>query len=514
MSNEYFRPEKHFAEGNARAIQKQRSIIEHGSRGDLPTFYRFVVIETIFDPAIIDANKISYFEHTLEVANVHLASVLPRNTIIAKRVMTPGTSASVPAMFLFPFFPPAISLPCQPGEHVWVMFENLSGTKNDLGYWMCRIVEPGFVEDANHTHSPRSLDPSFNPSVVSSFEGTNQPRYEFRNGRADERADGRYTIAETASLIADEDVYERILKDTDGSRLSIKEPVPRYKKRPGDVAFEGTNNTLIVLGRDRSGAVASYRFDDVSRAKIAETTPSSDINKPGAGSIDIVVGRGQTSFTGGVEVEAMSISGTPIGHKELGKSIGELVDGEGNPDFLNDRSRVLVAQKTRVDTNFGISGFNSTLGSGQFQGSPIERKDLIDSETGDGAIVIKSDKIRLIARADLEILVTGYTTRDDKGNIVASSSEADYAVLAIKANGDIVFRPSAKGYIKLGGDGANKGLVCSDIPVTAIDGGIIGPPLTTTMGGQFAGSKATVPGDNGPALAQTQAKYANKILVL
>ncbi len=204
MTNEYYKPDKHIAEGVALGIQKQRAAYEHGARGDLPLFYRFVILETIFDPTIVDANKVAYFEHTLQVSNIHLATVLPRNAIVARRVITPGTAASTPAMFLFPFFPPAISMPCQPGEHVWVMFENPTGTKNDLGYWFCRIVEPGFVEDVNHTHPPRGMDPSFNPGIKEQFDGNVAPKYEFRNGRADERDDGRYTIAETAPLVGDE----------------------------------------------------------------------------------------------------------------------------------------------------------------------------------------------------------------------------------------------------------------------------------------------------------------------
>ena len=238
MANEYTKPHSNIAEGVGLEIQKDRAAYEHGARGDLPHFYRFVVLETIFAPSIIDANKVDYFEHSLGVSNVHLAGVLPRNSIVARRVLTPGTAASTPAMFLFPFFPPAISLPCQPGEHVWVMFENPTGTKNDLGFWMCRIVEPGFVEDANHTHPPRGLDPSFNPGLKDQFEGTAAPKYEFRNGRADERDDGRYTLSETAMIPGDEAAYEQLLQETDGGKLAVREAVPRFRKRPGDIAFE------------------------------------------------------------------------------------------------------------------------------------------------------------------------------------------------------------------------------------------------------------------------------------
>lgn len=511
MGNEYSKPHSHIAEGVGKDIQKERAVYEHGSRGDLPAFYRFVVLETIFDPSIVDAAKVDYFEHALGVSNVHLAGVLPRNTIVARRVLTPGTAASTPAMFLFPFFPPTLSLPCQPGEHVWVMFENPTGTKNDLGYWMCRIVEPGFVEDVNHTHPPRGLDPSFSPGLKDQFEGTASPKYEFRNGRADEREDGRYTIAETATLPGDETAYEQLMTQTDGGKLAVREAVPRYRKRPGDVAFEGTNNTLIVLGRDRNGAVAKYKTDDTTKAQVVDSLPDDDDQEPGAGAIDLVAGRGQTDATSGKEVDSTTIAGAPTGNKELGKSAAELVPDEGNPSFLTDRSRVYIAQRTKVDKNFGLDVFNSELGKGTFQGGDPTKKDVKDSDKGDGAIVVKSDKVRLIARSDLEIVVTGYLTRDAKGRLVEDSSEDSWAVVAIKANGDIVFRPAKKGYIKLGGDDADKGVVCTDNPVVAANGGVSGPPLLTTMGGSFAAT--TAGGDDNKAAIPGQGKFANKVLI-
>ncbi|HEY6020935.1 MAG TPA: hypothetical protein VIY48_13850, partial [Candidatus Paceibacterota bacterium] len=97
MTNEFYKPGKDLAEGRALEIQRQRADYEHGARGELPLFYRFVVLETIFDPTIIDANKVAYYQHALEVSNIHLAGVLPRNTIVARRVLTPGTSAVTPA---------------------------------------------------------------------------------------------------------------------------------------------------------------------------------------------------------------------------------------------------------------------------------------------------------------------------------------------------------------------------------------------------------------------------------
>jgi hypothetical protein len=76
-----------------------------------------------------------------------------------------------------------------------------------------------------------------------------------------------------------------------------------------------------------------------------------------------------------------------------------------------------------------------------------------------------------------------------------------------------VFTPSKLGYIKLGGDDANRGIVCSDFPVTPTGGGIVGGPLLTTMGGQFAGAKSANSAGNLGAIAPSLGTYANKVLI-
>lgn len=258
---------------------------------------------------------------------------------------------------------------------------------------------------------------------------------------------------------------------------------------------------MIVLGRDRSGVVAEY--DDTGSV----SKPTTDVNVAEAAVIDIVVGRGQTPQTLGNVIEN-SLENLEI--DRLNNS-----EREGDPDFLNDRSRVLIAQKTPIDRRLGISAFNRTFSEGQIQGNSDARASITDdvsaSPNGDGAVAVKSDKIRLIARSDIEILVTGYT-RDQNGKMISSDNEDDYCAIVLKSNGDIVLRPSAKGYIKLGGDDADKGLVCSDLPVVAIDGIVTGAPLITTMGGQLAGAVAAG-SSNSPALAAGQGKFASKILV-
>jgi len=505
----YEKIDKHVAEGSADRILRERAKYDSGTKGPLPVFYRYVVLETVFDPTVayVDLTKYNYWENALGVSNMEFALALPRNTIIGQRIIDGTSTSSEEPMFLFPFFPSHLAMPCKPGEHVWVMFEAPGIVDTNIGYWFCKITEVGHVDDVNHTHAPRAYESSFVPNLKDLFTDTADAVYEFANGQRD-KADGeRFTIAESIVIPGDDEgAYEKLLTETDSSQLMKYEKVPRYRKRPGDLAFEGSNNTLIVLGTDRTGAAAdlSASPDPAKGVKPGKFDADMDGN---AGMIDLVAGRGQTDDTGGKEVTSKKLDKSEF-NKELGKSGTEISDKEGNPDWKTDRSRVMIVQRTMVDANLGLDSFNTDKfpdGKGK-PGSAVK-----DPSAGSGAIVIKSDKVRIIARADVEILVSGYET-DAKGNVKALDDPDKFAAIVIRSNGDIIFRPSKLGYIKLGGDDADKGLVCSDAPVTAENGGVSGSPLVTTMGGFFAGAKPEG-GNNGPGLSPGLGKFANKILV-
>lgn len=484
---------KELAEGRAREALHQRAAIEHGTLGPTPNIYRFVILDAIFDPQIIDDKKLSYWEHDLGVANIEHARVAPRNSVIARRVQNNASSAVEPVLCLYPLFPPALSLPCRPGEHVWVMFED-PGVRQDLGYWMCRIVTANYAEDANHTHSHRAQDPSFSPGTQDKFDGNTEPVYEFRNGSVGTSQGERFSIAETASIPGDETAYKSIMTESDGGTLSKYESIPRLRKRPSDIVLESTSNAAIILGRDRVGPVAEYT-DTPDRGKVP-AVPQTDSRSDGAAMIDLVVGRGQTPRTGGVVVD------NDLPAKELGKGLEQLSEAEGDLDLLNDRSRVLIAQKTVVDRNFGLNTLNSLFSSG----APIT-DDLTASVDGDGAIVLKSDKIRIVARSDITFTVLGFTRGED-GTMLAKSDPDEAAVVVMKSNGEIVFRPAKSAVLKLGDDDADKAILCTDLPAQVAQGIVSGPPIVSTMGGAIGGSTG-----NAPALASGQGRYASRVLI-
>jgi len=125
------------------------------------------------------------------------------------------------------------------------------------------------------------------------------------------------------------------------------EPVPIFDKTPSEKVIKNTNNSYIVLGRDRPAGVESGY---------------GGLGNTQAGSIDMVVGR---------------MAGTTSGPDS------NITTG---PNFFTDAARIHISQRTDIDTNFALVGdMNSQARSG---------------------VGIKADAVRVIGREGVKI-VTG-----------------------------------------------------------------------------------------------------------
>lgn len=471
-----------------------------------------VIIEVISDPVfIVNDKKKNYWRGVLGVSNMNYADVLPRNTVIAQEL----GGASKP-LFCFPFFPSHLSLPSKAGEVVWAIKQNPTASSIDMMYWMCKVVQPHFVDDVNHTHMPRLHEPSYTPDMIVKQKNDGKPDSwnELRNGPVnyvkinDKRV--RKSVAQAQYIVSDQDdIFESIATETDAGKMMQYESIPRFRKRPGDLVLEGSNNTLLVLGTDRSGPVAQYSegenllmvdksTDENFKSSLRPQIPTGDFNGS-AGSIDIVAGRGQTRETFGVATSTTRLKDSKGDTKgsELKKELDKVVDlqkSEGDPDFVNDRSRILVSQRINPNEKFGLSSYNS-----KFTGPAVS-----DSVSGAGAVVIKSDKVKIIARADVQLVVVGSKDAPSPSGETIMKDESDtskWASITIKANGDIVFAPSEKGYIKLGSDDANKAILCTDQPAQKLNGTVKAKAISDTAAG-FVGTGAA-----------NQGTWAKKILV-
>lgn len=491
-------------EGRLHGMRQDEVLYHARPYGGTPNFIRVVVREVIYDPQKLTDDYIAYLRHKMNVSNIQFAKALPRNTIIGQKLIGDEGSSS-PPMFFLPWLPPHLAVPCKPGEHVWVFLDSPDHKLSEIGWWAWKVTGFDHTDDVNHTHGPRDFDREFfkGNSTKEVADDNEDPVYDFLNGSGDTTENGeRYTLADTRSIQGDYDAYEQILTKSKASKLTSYEAVPRYRKRPGDLVFEGSNNQLIAFSTDRNGPVAvdGGVVEDEDKGAEPEQDPR-DIIGPGTGLLDFVVGRGQTDETLGIRVE------NSLERQELGKSEGERVPLEGDPDFKNDRTRVLIASKTMVDRKFGLEDFNSLHLKGEDDLSKVKDKGSDEDEftsenAGDAAAVIKSDKVRLIARSDLVIYVTSYK-RDDKGNMVEKGTIDEWACFAVKANGDIIVRPGAKGLLLLGGEDADKGIFVSDVPCTAdrASGKVTGVGPISTMGGQMVTG------------VQGQGKWADRILV-
>jgi hypothetical protein len=497
-------------------------------------FFQAIVLEVISDPKKITEQKIDYWQKVLKIntswsfnflnspkesEEKNFPRVPPRNSIIAQKKLDGHTRLSVP-MLMVPFFPSHIALPCKPGELVWGMYEDPYAGGNKIAYWMCSVVQPYFIEDVNHTHAPLALRQPTAPKVA----GDIKIPYQMQNGATvlvkgskndykDEKGNVIIGTDPLTKFIPSDDqfVFEKLVTQTDASKICAYEQVPRFHKRPGDVVLEGSNNSLIVLGTDRTSKLGEYNAGALVKISTTDSVstglspkwPVTDFQTE-AGMIDMVVGRGYSENTGGNPIEITEIKNpASIIRKEQDK-LNPAID-EGDPDLVNDRSRIQISQKTLVDKNFKLSDYFTSI--------PEAPSGITDSSTGDAAIVIKSDKIRLIARSDISFIVTNWNENVDNrtGNIFKQeeTSFAKWASITIKSNGDIVFTPSEQGLIKLGGEDADKAILCTD----NLAPGAAGKPVVNE------GKVSFVPGiiSTGADLIGTgkpkQGTFATKILV-
>lgn len=425
-----------------------------------PTIFQQVVVREIFyDPNLLDDTRIDELITKYNLSQVSYLKRMPRHSILGEYVRDGNTPQQDPQIF-FPFFPSHLILPVKPGERIWVYKE--SNKNVDYGYWICRITEPRDIEDLNFTHSDRKFDFSSNSSE--------QPK--FNNGAIiDSKGQPTYDAA-SASIIGSENEYENIIQNSDAGSVIDFESVPRYTARPGDYILQGSNNTLISLGTDRTSSASDVENNPNApsrKGKRSKGKPQQD-TKLNAGTIDIVVGRGQEKSKNKAKTIKNSLK-----NDETDKKVDS--DSEGDPDFLNDSSRIYVSMKTAADDNFKIKtkGIDPKLTKGK----------------EDSAIVMKSNHLRFISRKEIRIIVQPNP----------DSPDSECPAIILKENGEIVIIPSDKAIIKLGGDDADKAILCSNQGVAGKENGqITCPPLVTTMGGIFG-------------IAGAHGMFAQKILV-
>lgn len=378
--------------GQNNITQQRRDFLQGGQA---PTMQRVVVVDVIYDPTALTNAQMQALEGM--VANPEMVEGMPYNSIIG-RVTTNSQDLGHPSLHVFyPMFPTHFQMPVKPGEQVLIMYEDYSGTGNTFGYWLSRPMAARQVEDVNFTHADRIFDPynhprNMNSAILSSLTASAPT---FPNGAGTPES---FSLSPSGSI----NPYETIATTASASVLVTMEPVPRFKKRPGDFVIQGSNNALIVLGQDRTGPAL----------RITGSEGKDIIEKSGV--IDLVAGLGSIrklpidERSDPSEANHNPTSPRVIENTRRKKEVyktpykSQRLDNprEGDPDFRRDLSRLYLAMKTKGDFNFKVQ-FGGEGGIFPSTGTKLvqEIADLpSDGQNGQPFVVLKSEQVRVIAK--------------------------------------------------------------------------------------------------------------------
>lgn len=233
----------------------------------------------------------------------------PKNSVRA-RIFTNGMDATTDDEDL-PIFWPLHSHVCEPvkeNEHVLVMFED---ERRENGMWVSRIAEPNNTDSTNY--------------VLGVQKYLNRPENNLQS-------------------VADAQTQVQFLSDPP-SPVSVSpefviENVPPFTQRVGDHVLHGSNNTIIVLGRDRPSDRQSGQTEN-------------------AGTIDIVAGRTKPD----------------------------------DMDMQNDAARIYISAKTDADGNFGTGNVGNAQNA---PGSAVVH-------VGDQVRIIARDGVKIVAQGNVVI---------------------------------------------------------------------------------------------------------------
>ena len=367
--------------GSRKALQNESDISEEieSQRGTLgaPVLHVAVVTDVLVNPKILSSEEISDLESS--TSTPELVKRAPRNSIVGRIITRNQDHFDSSPRILFPM---GIydAEPVKPGEHVFVFFVDYE-VNDQIGYWWRRVPQPMDTDDLNFTHADRKYQHNDGLSTRDKFIGETPPPPDFVNGGDDEE---QHTLAGG-------DSYKKIDKEAKSNKMIIKEAVPRFTKRPGDKVVQGSNGSRIVFGMDRTGA-------------------ATDPPKKNSPTIDIVVGYGQE----GTPTAPVSIENSR-GDKETDKTPEKRKKKEnvreGDPDFINDKTRVYVSAKTDIDLNMKmlIPGVPPTIGNkpalgvitDQFR---VDARQDLKLRSGESAIVMDSSgNIRLVGGRSISL---------------------------------------------------------------------------------------------------------------
>ena len=421
------------------------------------------------------------------LSDSQLVNLVPRNSIIGYDLSSSDASSDQSAELFFPFFPGHLSLPLKPGESVWTIRD-----QNGRGYWLSRKVSFRQIEDLNYTVSSREVDVARKDSLDPDQKNLTQAENDYFKNLISRIPDEGNTPMSVDDMVADSIAFKEEF---------IGEPVPSYSKRCGDLVLQGSNNTLICLGTDRS-----FKQENKSRmseihdrmkerfSKLTSFLSDNDNtqNKEGgdaafkyfkpemAGCIELVAGRSIENLTEDDIIANGRKKGNALSFFEF-KKLKSLFPDEEEEDenegefTLPDNSplaRFYVSMRSMPNDNYP-NLIEQELGE-----DPDIKKSIEDHEgLSESAIVGSAYSIKSFAKGNCELQSeAGGSVFISDGVILASKGGA---YIHLKPSGDISIVPGKNGIIKLGGEEANLTTLCSD---AALEGAQIGNVVSSASG--------------------------------
>lgn len=372
------------------------------------TFKKGLVVEVLADPALLAA-KFEEEENPFKekIKNEEAALQAPRGSLLVKQIAD-GASETIDCVY--PFFQTHVMLPIHVGEQVWLHEDG------DTLYWLSRIAGSGVSEDVNYTHKDRDLEtPSAKKGDAKEKADEEQGAVKrliarFNNGAGGDQggAGNAPKGSDTKSLLTNKQFPN-----------GLRESVPRYTPKPGDLVLQGSNNTLIAFSTDRGWMKDDEEF-------VLSNSNDEVIEK--SGTIDIVVGRGIPDPEGDEQTPSNeSDAGTDpprtcprlmeneSGEIETDKiaALNKLEPNqcEGDPDFHFDMSRIYVTMQSEIDKKLTLATETPILATGE------------QEDKQDAAIAMKSNEIRVVSRENGSIRIVKEKGEEGLGASIILNSD-------------------------------------------------------------------------------------------
>ena len=246
-----------------------------------------IVVDVIENPRIYfsDSNRRNALKSTLSIDDkkFNMVEKTPKNSIVCQIIDLGQNEFNSSQLICFPFFPPHLSLPIKPGEHVWIVRE----TTGDISrfYWMCRKHSAYHVDNLNLNVHEREV------SLYNSIEEYKVTKKELEENTVRFNNFDFPNFARSGVGIPSLDKI-KIFKNSHAFQGLTTEPVPELTKNCGDLLLQGSNNAAIHIteekfSKDINSLRARYPAESFTTGE-----NDSNVNRiPFSPAIDICVAR-------------------------------------------------------------------------------------------------------------------------------------------------------------------------------------------------------------------------------